>query len=259
MKVLKNSSLRILLFLMFMLSLPLFVIGGTIKPDDFEIVIVGGGGGPTADPTTATYSCDAVLRIEKRSSAVMPDDIVLTAFVKGLGPGTFATSTQVVIKDTKNFFLSDAGYVTFPDLLAGQAGSFIVIYTMKIRASDDELEKNAKVYYPPSEFCATQATEARFDTQDNSISDPIKNLRIFPTLCNDYQDILYQLREDAYVSINIFDMQGRMCATIKNEHQEKGDYFIYANTSMLSAGMYFYRIEVNGIISLNSKFVKAHR
>jgi len=83
----------------------------------------------------------------------------------------------------------------------------------------------------------------------------MKNLSIFPTLCRTHQDILYELTEDAYINISIFDMQGRIHKIVKNEYQEKGAYLKYIDTSVLSAGMYFYRIRINDM-SFNYRFVK---
>jgi hypothetical protein len=55
--------------------------------------------------------------------------------------------------------------------------------------------------------------------------------------------ISYQLQEDAFVTLKIFDMQGKEVQTLVNEYQKAGYQSVQFHASNLPSGVYFYRIE----------------
>ena len=48
------------------------------------------------------------------------------------------------------------------------------------------------------------------------------------------------------VAVNIYDLNGKLVQTLFNGVRETGRYEIQFNASMLSSGVYFYRIEADG-------------
>ncbi|MBN1417063.1 MAG: T9SS type A sorting domain-containing protein [Bacteroidales bacterium] len=55
--------------------------------------------------------------------------------------------------------------------------------------------------------------------------------------------IAYQLPENAFVTLTIFDFQGREIATLVNQYQNAGYQSVQFHASDLPGGVYFYRIE----------------
>jgi hypothetical protein len=55
--------------------------------------------------------------------------------------------------------------------------------------------------------------------------------------------ISYQLQVNTFITLKVFDFQGREITTLVNEYQSAGVHSIEFNTSGLQSGVYFYRIE----------------
>jgi len=55
--------------------------------------------------------------------------------------------------------------------------------------------------------------------------------------------ISYQLQESAFVTLKVFDSQGREIITLVNEYQKAGNHSMQFNASSLQSGVYLYRIE----------------
>ncbi len=55
--------------------------------------------------------------------------------------------------------------------------------------------------------------------------------------------ISYQLQESAFVTLKVFDSQGREIITLVNEYQKAGNHSMQFNASSLQSGVYFYSIE----------------
>jgi hypothetical protein len=55
--------------------------------------------------------------------------------------------------------------------------------------------------------------------------------------------ISYNLPVSVFVTLKVFDFQGKEVITLVNEHQNAGDYVVQFNASNLRSGMYFYKIE----------------
>jgi hypothetical protein len=65
----------------------------------------------------------------------------------------------------------------------------------------------------------------------------------YPNPVNVTTFIKYQLHESAFVTLKVFDLQGREIVTLVNEYQNVGDHSVQFNASGLQSGVYFYRIE----------------
>lgn len=65
----------------------------------------------------------------------------------------------------------------------------------------------------------------------------------FPNPFNNTTTIKYQVEEQGYVKIKLFNTLGREIGTIVNEQKPPGNYIVNLNSEGLSSGIYFYRIE----------------
>jgi hypothetical protein len=73
------------------------------------------------------------------------------------------------------------------------------------------------------------------------------SFKLFPNYPNPAHSttfINYQLQESAFVTLKIFDIEGREIKTLVNQPQNEGYQSVQFNTSNLPGGVYFYRIEV---------------
>jgi hypothetical protein len=57
--------------------------------------------------------------------------------------------------------------------------------------------------------------------------------------------INYQLPQDGFVTLKVYDMLGKEVATVVNEYKNAGYYKINFDASRLTSGVYIYTINTN--------------
>lgn len=67
----------------------------------------------------------------------------------------------------------------------------------------------------------------------------------YPNPFNPSTQIKFGIPKSSLVNIKIFDITGKVVATLINDHKEAGFYSISFNASNLSSGVYFYKITAN--------------
>jgi hypothetical protein len=70
----------------------------------------------------------------------------------------------------------------------------------------------------------------------------------YPNPFNPVTVIRYELPEASAVKLQVFDMLGRVVATVVNERREAGIYEAVFNASGLSSGTYFYRLQAGTFV-----------
>ncbi len=68
----------------------------------------------------------------------------------------------------------------------------------------------------------------------------------FPNPFNPSTTFKFDLPENSYVTLKIYDLVGREVNTLINENQTAGRYLIDFNASNLASGVYFYKLTANG-------------
>ncbi len=67
----------------------------------------------------------------------------------------------------------------------------------------------------------------------------------YPNPFNPTTTITYQLPQDGFVTLKIYDVLGNEIATLVNEYKKTGSYDINYDASSLSSGVYLYSIKIN--------------
>ena len=65
----------------------------------------------------------------------------------------------------------------------------------------------------------------------------------YPNPFNPSTTIKYDIPEQSYVTIKIYNITGEEVSTLLNEEQNAGRYQIQWNAAELASGVYFYRIQ----------------
>jgi len=65
----------------------------------------------------------------------------------------------------------------------------------------------------------------------------------YPNPFNSGTAISYQIRQQGYVTLKVFDVLGREVASLVNESQKPGTYEISFDASQYSSGVYYYKIQ----------------
>jgi len=82
------------------------------------------------------------------------------------------------------------------------------------------------------------------------------NLGNYPNPVNTWTSIQFELAEEAYVRIDLFDNQGRVITNVSDDSFTAGAQEVTFDASDLPAGMYYYNLIVNGAqVAGNNMFV----
>ena len=81
------------------------------------------------------------------------------------------------------------------------------------------------------------------DDKDNSIINDYAISQNYPNPFNPSTTINYQLPEQSFVSIKVYNMLGETISVLKNEYQNSGSYSLEFDGSDLPSGTYLYKIQ----------------
>jgi len=81
---------------------------------------------------------------------------------------------------------------------------------------------------------------------DDPIALPFALNQNYPNPFNPATTISFSLGKDGFVSLNVYDVAGRLVAEVLNKEMSAGDYSINFSAKGLSSGVYFYRLKTDG-------------
>ncbi|MEC4004530.1 DUF3500 domain-containing protein [Flavobacterium sp. SUN052] len=84
----------------------------------------------------------------------------------------------------------------------------------------------------------------------------VSKIMNFPNPVDQSTTFSFNLKEDAKIKINIYDMNGKLVKTPYNSSLSIGNNSITTDLSNLESGNYLYSIEANGVKSTSNKLVK---
>ena len=100
-------------------------------------------------------------------------------------------------------------------------------------------------------FTPTTATSAEELTVEATA------VEVFPQPANSEATVAYELKENANVSINVFNQVGERVISniVNNESQSAGEHFVPFSVNGLAGGIYFVRLEMNGALIVKKMVV----
>jgi len=82
------------------------------------------------------------------------------------------------------------------------------------------------------------------------IPNDFKLYQNYPNPFNPLTNIKYQITNNKFVTLKVFDLLGKEVATLVNEKQQPGIYEVSFDGSNLTSGVYFYRIQAGDFIQV---------
>lgn len=82
---------------------------------------------------------------------------------------------------------------------------------------------------------------------NNEVIDNFKLKQNYPNPFNPVTKINYSISKNGNVILSVFDSKGNLVKNLVNERKNAGEYSVEFNGNGLSSGVYFYRINVNGL------------
>jgi len=83
-------------------------------------------------------------------------------------------------------------------------------------------------------------------------TNPIKSIRLYQNYPNPFNPttvINYQIPNDGFVTLKVYDILGKEVKTLVNEFQAKGKYSLNFDASRLASGIYFYQMRAGNFSS----------
>jgi len=127
----------------------------------------------------------------------------------------------------------------------------LVIVTI---TANERIKNGNKLYLPHFFVQDQQGNHSQPDKVGIFTSDEMKNIFVpektklmdsYPNPFNPTTTISYKLSEDGYVNISVYDILGKLVATLVDENKTAGNYQVIFDGQELSSGIYFYHMKVN--------------
>ncbi len=83
---------------------------------------------------------------------------------------------------------------------------------------------------------------------DSGVPHTYELLQNYPNPFNASTTILFSIAEKRHTTLRIYDLLGRVVASLKDEELQPGRYSVEWRTNMISSGVYFYRLESGGFV-----------
>jgi len=164
--------------------------------------------------------------IEANNGIMYNNVLCLTSF----GTNIFAGTNNGVFLTTnngKNWISENSGLITYQDYVIQ---ALVVLDSLLFAGTP-----NSVLRRPISEMVSSilnPELPSQFILNQN-----------YPNPFNPTTTINYSVPKSGIVKIKVYDLLGRVVATIVNENKPAGNYNIEFNASKLTSGIYFYRME----------------
>ncbi len=127
--------------------------------------------------------------------------------------------------------------MNFTETLRPTFGDTLWIYTQKAITAQDVFR-----FVADSNFVTGVGTDTGITGYELSNN--------YPNPFNPTTKIRYQLPRASNVSLKVFDILGREAATLVDEKQNQGTYIVEIHAANLASGVYFYRLQADGFVSV---------
>lgn len=123
---------------------------------------------------------------------------------------------------------------------------------IKLPTGTNKIQFNAITAYGNNLFIDSICVKSTLTGISNYVGTPseFKLLQNYPNPFNPVTKIDYALPKAGFVKLVVFDILGREVATLVNDVKQAGIYSVDFNASSLSSGIYFYRLESNGLTDI---------
>lgn len=176
--------------------------------------------------------------------AINPITGQTTAFVYSGDPVSGSGWVSSDHRDCK--WLMSSGPVTLADADSLEiAIAIIIAQGMNPLESVTLLKQNAIL---AQQYYDSNYTIPVVSVSDNSslIPEDVELKQNYPNPFNPATTIEYSLSTSRFVTLKIFDLNGKEIETLVKKNQILGDHKVFWQPVKLASGIYFYRLEVNG-------------
>jgi parallel beta-helix repeat protein len=120
---------------------------------------------------------------------------------------------------------------------------------LKTKYPNDELTFHSQLQLGESpDYTLPGINYKKVTSDNNSQTNEYDLLGNYPNPFNPTTKINYQLPENGFVTLKVYDILGREVASLVNENEQAGNYSVAFDASKLSSGIYIYTIHANDFV-----------
>ncbi|HRE39850.1 MAG TPA: T9SS type A sorting domain-containing protein [Ignavibacteria bacterium] len=97
------------------------------------------------------------------------------------------------------------------------------------------------------DFATLKYSSSSNVSNDLNILKEFKLYQNYPNPFNPYTNIEFNLNKPGFVNLKIYDLNGKEISELLNQFKPSGNYKLNFNSESLTSGMYFYKLNVNGL------------
>jgi len=110
-----------------------------------------------------------------------------------------------------------------------------------------DITNTAHIYFDYNEAIVTNTTHTQIITDVNEHTFSQNELSVMPNPFNSTANILYNIVQDGFVEIKLYDYKGQLMTVLFSGKKSKGEHKLLLNGNNLSSGVYFISLVSNGI------------
>jgi hypothetical protein len=201
-------------------------------------------------------------------------------YFKPMDNNTFS-SLYVIVRDTKVYVSWDEAIYgsansniralkTGRSGIIGWTGSIVNVSTVssnKIRMNYimnpagmgimtwEDMRIDGGIYAQNLNLNGTLGNPVNINPNGSSIPEQYNLYQNFPNPFNPFTKINFDLKEQGFVTLKVYDMLGRIVSRLINGNEPAGKYSIEGNAENFSSGVYFYCITVNGFSDIKKMII----
>ncbi|MCX6152244.1 MAG: T9SS type A sorting domain-containing protein [Ignavibacteriales bacterium] len=138
-----------------------------------------------------------------------------------------------------------AGTTSWSDPYAWPSGKFDPVYTLQYKVKAKDINNNISDYSSVQTVYGNSNLWKSTSIFDKDITD-YKLYANYPNPFNPTTQIAYQLLNDGFVKLIVYNTIGQEVAELVNQYQEKGSYTVQFNAVNLPSGIYIYKLQTEG-------------
>ena len=206
----------------------------------------------------ASEKADVLMDIGHYPFAANEGDVEIPVYAESTIPGTYTiTATEMDLPVDMTLYLKDLQTGESVEITEDFEFSFEINQVAAKQSSPDQGTSCSDIREKPTQAKAGTSQPRFMITsaagQQADIPSDYKLEQNYPNPFNPTTNIRYQLPQQADVSLQIFDITGRHIATLVDGTVPAGSHTVNFNASTLSSGVYFYKLQGEGI-NLTRKF-----
>jgi len=119
----------------------------------------------------------------------------------------------------------------------------------------DMQEYTGDAYPGTSNFCIKVMYYTPCGIENSTVPERTELFQNYPNPFNPVTTIYFAMKSDSKVRLSVYNMKGETVAELINDFKKAGNHYVSFNAETLTSGIYFYRLEAEGVAPVTRKMI----